>query len=358
MVSKLLASPIARFFLLGASVLAAVLATMVGIVLAIPEVNDFARAAVLKHDRLDSIEGPKVVLVGGSNLAYGIDTLELESIISCPVVNMGMNGYLGVDYMLAEVTDDLHTGDTVVLAFEWDNFVKETEGSFSQMFAIVKVKPAIWEIFTWPQRLRLLAVIPSIARDKVRRLSKEAIARFVPSEYDTASAEMDYIVTVENFAGFNEQGDLTSQAGKTWPFALAEGLDLTAQGIHPEVPAKLNEFGREMKERGVRVVLSYSPVARTYFNKHADVVAGLHDEMLASGVFEIPRPPVDYVYDDAMFFDESYHLISEGRSPRTRQLGGDLLRASGGASPCGDGLPMRGSSGDVNHGYGGAGSAE
>src|SRR5690554_8180171 len=59
------------------------------LVLLVPEQNDYALASNLKHDRLEALSGNRVVLVGGSNLAFGIDSKAIEAAVGCPVVNMG-----------------------------------------------------------------------------------------------------------------------------------------------------------------------------------------------------------------------------------------------------------------------------
>src|SRR5688572_19607287 len=79
------------------------MATMALFVLVVPEVNDYHRASVTKHQRLSALPSPKIVLAGGSNLAFGIDSQMIEKATGRKVVNMGMDGYLGARFLLAEV---------------------------------------------------------------------------------------------------------------------------------------------------------------------------------------------------------------------------------------------------------------
>ena len=85
---------------LGLLIIGTVVALMT-IALTIPDENDYARATLLKHERLSSLPGKKIVLVGGSNLSYGIDSPLIERETGCPAVNMGLNGYFGVRYLMA-----------------------------------------------------------------------------------------------------------------------------------------------------------------------------------------------------------------------------------------------------------------
>ena len=48
-----------------------------------------------KVERLNNIHEPKIVLLGNSNLAFGIDSQMIEDELNMPVVNMGLHGSLG-----------------------------------------------------------------------------------------------------------------------------------------------------------------------------------------------------------------------------------------------------------------------
>src|SRR5512140_975750 len=84
--------------------------------------NDYI-AAVLEKDRLiRSTPSPKIILVGGSNLAFGIDSRMMEDSLHVNVVNMGLYAKLGLRYMLAQVKPYIKKGDVVVVVPEYDQF--------------------------------------------------------------------------------------------------------------------------------------------------------------------------------------------------------------------------------------------
>ena len=58
--------------------------------------DDNYLAAVLEKDRLiRNTASPKIILVGGSNLAFGIDSRAIEDSLGIHVVNMGCTRGLG-----------------------------------------------------------------------------------------------------------------------------------------------------------------------------------------------------------------------------------------------------------------------
>ena len=156
----------AMVLLLGLGVIVAVVA----IVLVVPDGNDYARASLLKQDRIASLPSPKIVLIGGSNLAYGIDSKILEQETKCAVVNMGMNGHLGVRLMLDEATPYLKKSDMVVISFEYENFFSSVYGHFTDQLMISKTNPRTWSHLAWWQKLGALAQLPMVAQQKVFRL--------------------------------------------------------------------------------------------------------------------------------------------------------------------------------------------
>ena len=44
------------------------------------------------------IEEPKIILIGNSNLAFGIDSEKIENSVGMPVVNLGLHGSLGNEF--------------------------------------------------------------------------------------------------------------------------------------------------------------------------------------------------------------------------------------------------------------------
>ena len=75
----------------------------------------------IQYDRLNSINEQKIVVVGGSNVAFGLDTELLERWTGKKVVNFGLYGSLGVKVMIDLSKTNLNRGDIVVLTPELSN---------------------------------------------------------------------------------------------------------------------------------------------------------------------------------------------------------------------------------------------
>ncbi|MEO3388981.1 hypothetical protein [Mesorhizobium sp. CAU 1741] len=308
---------VAMVVLLAMSVFAT---TAVAVVL-IPDATDYVRAGVMKHDRLASLPSPKIVLIGGSNLAYGTDGALLEQETGCPVVNMGLNGYLGVRLMLAESAPQLHASDIAVISLEYQNFYNPSNGDPVSQLMLAKDNPEIIRYLSWWQRLASLSQLPHVAQEKVLRVMHSVVSP--PSD----NQEVITIKSIESLSGFDKYGGLTSHLGVEWPYAEVDRFDLSAATIVPDVLPLLRSFSEEMNARGVRVIYSYSPVKRDFFDEHAKAINALHERLAELPSLVVTSLPETFAYDNSLFFDSIYHLGAEGRERRSKQLAADIRDA-------------------------------
>lgn len=318
--------------------LTAVLTTLTGIVYFVPDGNDYALATVLKHKRLAQYDTRKIVLIGGSNLAFGIDSTMIQRATGCPVVNMGMNGYLGVRYMLEEVKAELNPSDIVILAFEWDNFYKSVDGTAPDLLAMAKANPTAFTYMSFKQILRVIAAIPSVAQQKTMRLLTETIVlvknHVTGSTDDSVSKLSRTIEKIESLAGFTPEGDLVSHLGVAWPYRREDGIIPKGAQIESRMISLMHDFSLEMSNRDVAVMVSYTPVIREFHDRHQNNLSEVHKLISATPPLVAPRPPSEFVFDEAYFFDTVYHLNAEGRPLRTQKLIQDLKTQWHGRAHC------------------------
>lgn len=78
----------------------------------------FYGGMAIKYNRLYQTKGKKIVIIGGSSVAFGVrsDILELE--LGIPIVNFGLYANLGTKYMLDVAEDAIKEGDIVIIAPE------------------------------------------------------------------------------------------------------------------------------------------------------------------------------------------------------------------------------------------------
>ncbi len=314
------------------------------IVLFVPDLNDYALATRDKHNRLAANASRKIVFVGGSNLAYGLHSQPIEAACGAHVVNMGMNGFLGMRFMLEEVAQDLKPSDAVVISTEYDSFYKSADGTGWDLLMILKARPASLRYLTLRQLWDVALAIPAAAQPKLLRTLRQAIqiakssirkgtGVHAPATAPEDMDESDLTLFIEKHAGFNEYGDLTSHFGVKWPFEREQGLDITTTPIDPGVIDAIRSFSERMKQRGVEVYLAPSPVIQPFYERHKDGIQKLHTVLAEALPGHILSHPHRYMFAENLHFDTVFHLTKEGGDIRTARMIEDLRTHAGAACP-------------------------
>ena len=296
---------------------------MAVILFVVPDGNDYAKVTIDKHERLNSAQGSKVVFVGGSNLAYGLDSPSVEQALGRPVVNMGMNAYLGARFLLEEVAGALKAGDTVVLSFENEMFRVQSEfdavdGRNTDIFMMVKTRPASWRFLPSGSQRQVLTAAPEVLQLKTLRILGDL------AHWGREPKLLDRIETRE---GFNAHGDLVSHVGVAWPEPLDAGTNLAAYPLDPRIPVLLREFRTRLATQQVQVFLLPPPLPRGYYKAQQTAVEATKRELDRSVPGLRIAEPERYVFAESCFFDDIHHLTGECRIERTQLVIEDLRAA-------------------------------
>ncbi|MEO8588010.1 MAG: hypothetical protein ABI432_01460 [Flavobacteriales bacterium] len=274
---------------------------------------DFLGAARLKQERLRRLGSPKVVVIGGSNAAFGIDSEALERGLCRPVVNMGLHAALGFRYMTAEVVDQLGAGDVVVVALENSNFEKPDRMEDVLSITVDRYPPAIGFV-PWEERAGLVFGL--------------ALWRMQATWNAWLHPEPRPDMGIYTEGSFNERGDMVAHLDMAIPLERKEETDefdtlYVAERFWPIATG----FNERAKAAGAKVLFSWPSVARSVY-RPADSEA-VKRAMEGHGLIVIGSPS-DYVFPDSLFFDTWYHLHAVGRTQRTAMLLRDVCLAEAG----------------------------
>ena len=147
--------------------------------------ESFVGALDEKLLRLDSIDEEKIVVIGGSSVAFGVNSELIERYTGMPVVNFGLYASLGTKLMLDLSRKSINDGDVVIIApemdaqtlslyFNADATLKAMDGNFS---LLSRVKPD--EVF------KLIASSWDFAVDKLSfELDSESLGVYSASSFN------------------------------------------------------------------------------------------------------------------------------------------------------------------------------
>ena len=289
--------------------------------------DDNYLAAVLEKDRLiRGTPSPKVVLVGGSNLAFGVDSRMLQDSLGMRVVNMGLYAKLGLRYMLAQVKPYIAPGDVVAVVPEYDQFYGDyANGDHTLNTALLYAPPDRIGDF-----VKSYSVIDVVVRPRV----ENARRAFMQASADVFGVKDRYFPAdtnpVYNRRSFNQLGDVVSHLGKKgrnpdsiFVTQLPPITDFNAATLED-----LNNVARVAKMRRAHAYFLFPSYIDRSYSINVAAIDSLRGRLAEGMRMPLIGSPRDFVYPSKFFFDTRYHLNEDGRRLRSLRMIG-VLRAVG-----------------------------
>lgn len=277
------------------------------IFLILPQYAGTYNASIVdKARRLRSIKEPKIVLIGNSNLSFGMDSELLEKEVGMPVVNMGLNAEIG-NYFHEEMCKmNIVPGDIYVICHnDYDDDEKLHDPIAA--WATVEDHVSLWGLIGWRNIPKMAETFPIYLKRCLALHASGEGNRFYNSVYSRDSV--------------SERGDIVRYRGECeYPFT-----DLIEPGkISDESVERINELNRYLTERGATLVVAGFPIGNGI-----NTVDGWEYEEFQKQLEEKLDCPVisnftDYMFGYDCFYDSDVHLNSEGAKLRTEQLAKDL----------------------------------
>lgn len=309
--------------LLALAVLLVPFAIMLGITFILPSPygNLFHAELDEKMDRLTSIEEEKIIVVGGSSVAFGLNSVLLEQIIGMPVVNFGLYASLGTKMMLDLSLAGVREGDIVIIAPETD------AQTMSLYFGAETALEALDEDYSMLEYIT----------DEADRLA------LIGSIFEHSGKKLSYVINgdpdpkgVYNSASFNEYGDISYERPENVMenyFQMGEEnrIRLDEDLITEEFFDYLNEYVAECRRRGAEVYYSFCPMNGLAMDKDTDEesLAEFEEALKEALDCRLISYASDYIMDAGYFYDTNYHLNDTGVLYRTMQLADDIMLALG-----------------------------
>lgn len=290
--------------------------------------NTFLGELSDKYQRLYSIDEPKIILIGGSSVAFGYDTKLMQARLGMPVVNFGLYASLGTKIMLDLAADSIGEGDIVILAPEMD----------PQTLSLYFNGESFWQA----------------ADSDFSMLSKvdyDNCGAVLGNYWGYVKEKLYYLRTemldpegVYNEASFDEYGDIIYERPYNqmkMDYDPTMILTLEPSIVDGAFLDYVNAYVAMAEAKGASVYFTFSPM-----NKMA-LAEGTTDESLwdffdyMSEVLdcEVISDIGDCILDAGYFYDSNFHLNDSGVVVRTASLIKDIRRMLGVTTPVDIPLP-------------------
>lgn len=283
---------------------------------ATPDIYSESFVGVLndKVERLDSVEGEKVVVIGGSSVAFGIDSKMMEEELGKPVVNFGLYAAIGNVAMMELSKSSIGRGDVVILAPEMDPQSLSTYFNAEMLLKAIDEEPSLIFRFSADSIMKLFGGLWKHTAEKLGALGKEYTEP--KGIYSAESFDKTYF---DIKSGIRAENVMPLYYDPNTPITLSPDI------VESEYIDFVNDYVSYCTLRGAKVYFSYSPMLK-------DAIVDTTEE----DIYEFEKYLSDvldcemisfaetYIMEAGYFYDTNYHLNDAGVEYRTLRLLEDI----------------------------------
>ena len=266
-----------------------------------------------KYERLKETSGKRIVLVGGSGVAFDCDSALMDDFFpSYEIVNFGMYAGLGTKAVMDLSENYIHEGDIVILSPE------QSEQTFSDYFNGEYMWQAADGAFGMLRDLKsenfeaMLGNFPRFALEKLNYVMK---------------GQKPQTDSIYQKKSFNTYGDIELDTCRE--NILPNGYDVnqkvrfTEDVVQLEFMDYMNDWAKRLEKKGAVVCYRYCPVNKLSVEDMDELAA--YDVFLRQKLdFPVIGNPENSLMEAEWFFDTNFHLNQPGKEVNTVQLIRDM----------------------------------
>lgn len=259
---------------------------------------------------LETTQQPRIIFVGGSNIAFGVDSHAIQDSLNMNVINFGLHAGLGIKLPLEDCLDYVRKGDVVVIQTEYAPFYNGGNGDPATL-------PAFMAATNWRYVFKLhyeqwknvLAGLPKLASSNMQRFKRSLRTK----SFDSPKAEQGKYAYVAS--GFNDLGDEVSH----WscPNGALKASGKFSRQVDEDFVQWLATTIHKYEEAGAEVIMLPPVCVQSHYEND-------YNDDIAKALKSIGRPyvvaPSYMVLDDSCYFNTGYHVNRSGVIQNTNHI--------------------------------------
>ncbi|UKT63242.1 hypothetical protein [Pedobacter mucosus] len=263
-----------------------------------------------KDSLMANVKGPRIILIGGSNLTFGLQSKIIKDSLGYNPINAGLTASIGLIYLLKNTQRFIKKGDVIVISPEYQLFFgKKSYGEADLLTLILNASPD--------------------TKNLVEPLQYPSLIKFVPKFIGSKFNPIIFFKNTDNVVGpyerkaINEYGD----AFIHWNMIAKKSIPtLTIDDkFNKKVIQSIIDFRLKAESKGAKLFITFPPYQRVSFNSSIqqikEIVIKLKQEK-----FALLGNPEKFAFEGNFFFDTAYHLTGKGALKRTLLLVQDLKK--------------------------------
>ena len=276
------------------------------------------------YDKLATTKGNKVVVVGNSNIPFGVDSALAESLLKdagldYSVCNFGLYGALGTRFMCELAEKQIKSGDIVVVSTELYPQTMSTYFSAEEAWYALDSNTSLFWQFPHETRKTLAAGYVRYSAQK-HELYKNGQCAEGSDVYAVTS--FDDNCDLKNFP--TDYNTMQNGTDVNNPIVFDNAL------FSEDFCGFINSFADRIVKRGASIYYSFAPmnnaaVSEEEMAKKDEFFAYVSKKLSFTVISDID----DYLFDKEWFYDSNFHLNTSGRVLRTVQLVCDIKNQLG-----------------------------
>ena len=264
----------------------------------------------VKKQLIRDTPSPKMVVIGGSNVAFGIDSKTLSDSLAIPVVNAGLHAGLGLKFIMDCNMPYLCKGDILVIMPEYGHLLGNTTGGSAATVGLIPYFATFQEMADL-NREQLTELCKGLCRVTLKML----VEGVKNSIHPTNDGKFLYLKS-----GFDERGDEVSHRHLPSHKDMLHFKSTPSSNVF--YGKYLPEFISDVKTlqgRGIHVILLPPAILQSSLSADRERIDQLVCRLSDAG---IPyAAPLDmFAYPNEMLYDSEYHLNAEGVKLNTKNI--------------------------------------
>jgi hypothetical protein len=272
--------------------------------------NAYLATFVDKIHLLDSVPSPRLIVMSGSSVAFGVDSDLLSRELEIPVVNAGLHFQLGSHFLMQQLKSTVRKGDIVLISME---YVMKSEGIKEDQLTVSDFYPPASNWIQYESKNEEIVAYSTHRLADFKLLMGEMWAgtRRKPISIDDTTS-------VFFRKCFAQNGDLLGHLNN--PSPGFNNPEISNEIVYDKQIKDFNDFYDFATQKGVTVLFTFPTYAESGFEKNMTVIRKLEKQLRDNLKIPVIGSPENSVMDDVFFFDSVYHPNAKGRKIFTSRL--------------------------------------
>ena len=240
----------------------------------------------------------KIVFIGGSNLAFGLNSEEIcKTFPDYKIINFGLHAGIGIRYVLKEVVPFLKKEDILIIIPEYENYFYDGIGG-ETLFEIIGIEKSF----------------KNIDIKYLKNFSKILPALINSLNWNKKNNNYNLSFTYDR-RGFNNYGDYTEHWKYNSKKTILPSL-IKKNKISNNLIKDIEKIIKKLESNGIIVYLLPPVYQKSSYEINKEKITNLEEQMTIKFIL----PVKTFIYNDSLFFDTVYHLNKIGVDKRTLEI--------------------------------------